>query len=357
MAERNLLEELMELLQEPGRINWALADQLADHLSGPSEAIDPWLADEYLEIARTARMRFTDATDLRVDHTLQPVLVDRKDWARLHLRSFGYMVEPLADLKGGGEGPLDSLLQPLGAIMAGLHAGLLAGSLSCAFGTFDTGLPTARPLGFTFHIPAIERFASEYDLDPLQVRMWVALHEVAHEALLGLPWVRPYLIDLLGDLTPDLEFDLNLLPEWQDALTDPQLPVGNFDFGPTLFSGEIDEDRHEKLQAAMSMLEGYVTYLVGEASEGYLPDREEITSAWIEHLSARYEELESAGAFPKTTAATGGGTDFYYEVRERWGSEAVGKVWLSSENLPTVQEIEDVTGWAARVLLDDPFTE
>jgi len=187
--------------------------------------------------------------------------------------------------------------------------------------------------------------------------MWVAFHEVAHEAVLGLSWVRPFIIDLLGDLTPDLEFDTDLLPAWQDALTDPHLLGEKLDLGPALFSGEIDQDRYEKLEAAMSLLEGYVTYLVEQVGEGYLPDLEKIVTAWTEHLAARYEVLAGIGAYTKTTAGTGRGTDFYYEVQGRWGPEAVGKIWLSSENLPTGPEIKDVTGWAARVLLDDPFAD
>ena len=116
MPDRNILDELMKLLNQPGPVNWALAGQVAGHLSGPTEPIDPWLAEEYLDLTRLAQLRIPETTGLPSDPMTRTILVDRAGWADHHLRSFRYLVEPLAAklATAPGSGPLDAILKPLG---------------------------------------------------------------------------------------------------------------------------------------------------------------------------------------------------------------------------------------------------
>ena len=363
MTDRNLLDELMKLLSRPGPVNWALAEQLAGHVSGEPEPIDPWIADEYLELARLAQLKVPATTGLATDPTLEPVLVGRKEWARLHLRSFRYLVDPMADrLDGMGPGPLGGLMKPLGPVLLGMNAGALAGMLSTqALGSFDTGLPVAEPVGITFHIPNIEGFATEHSLDPRQVRLWVAFHESVHEALLSRPWVRPHLIELFGSLVTSMELDTGALGVWQEALTDParlEEAFGQSGGMNALFGGGVDEELLEEAHAAMTMVEGYGAYLVEQASAGLLPDLAAIRAAMTDRLANRQDRSEFTGT-PRSSSSAGvhgRGTEFCAEVGARWGPEAVLRIWEGPDRLPSPRELDDITGWAARVLLDDPFT-
>jgi putative hydrolase len=363
MTDRNLLDELMKLLSRPGPVNWALAEQLAGHVSGEPEPIDPWIADEYLELARLAQLKVPATTGLATDPTLEPVLVGRKEWAKLHLRSFRYLVDPMADrLDGMGPGPLGGLMKPLGPVLLGMSAGALAGTLSTqALGSFDTGLPVAEPVGITYHIPNIEGFATEHSLDPRQVRLWVAFHESVHEALLGRPWVRPHLIELFGSLVTSMELDTGALGIWQEALADParlEEAFGQPGGMNALLGGGVDEELLEEAHAAMTMVEGYGAYLVEQASTGLLPDLAAIRAAMTERLANRQDRSEFAGT-PRSASSAGvhgKGTEFCAEVGARWGPEAVRRIWEGPDRMPSPRELDDVTGWAARVLLDDPFT-
>jgi uncharacterized protein (DUF2342 family) len=40
-------------------------------------------------------------------------------------------------------------------------------------------------------------------------------------------------------------------------------------------------------------------------------------------------------------------------VSRRWGEEPLDGIWQGPERLPTVDELTDPVGWAARVLLDE----
>jgi uncharacterized protein (DUF2342 family) len=47
------------------------------------------------------------------------------------------------------------------------------------------------------------------------------------------------------------------------------------------------------------------------------------------------------------------GGRFCTEVADRWGLQSLEKIWLEPGNLPSLGELRDPVGWAARVLLDE----
>ena len=44
---------------------------------------------------------------------------------------------------------------------------------------------------------------------------------------------------------------------------------------------------------------------------------------------------------------------FCDEVVERWGEDTLATVWDEPDNMPTLAELTDPIGWAARVMLDE----
>ena len=363
MPERNLLDELMKLLNQPGPINWALASQLAGHLSGPVEPIDPWLADEYLELARFAQMHVPRATGIPSDPTTDVVLVDRRGWAERNLRSFSYLAEPLAaELDTApGAGPLDSILKPLGPALLGMQMGAMVGMMSeQVLGLFDTGIPTAEAGAIIVQLANVESFAAEYGLESRQVRLWSALHEVVHHALVTRSWVRPHLVRQSKDLIGAVELNTETMAHWYEDLADPakleeRLAQGGGVAG--LFGGPVQDESLQPIRTLISILEGYGSYLVDRAAKELLPDLPSIRTA----MSARHEHRSAqpalGGLFSvESLAGTGGPVAaFCAEVQSRWGDEAVRSIWERPENLPGPPELEDATGWAARVILNDPF--
>ena len=363
MPERNLLDELMKLLNQPGRINWALASQLADHLSGPVAPIDPWLADEYLELARFAQIHVPQATGIPSDPTTEVVLVDRRGWAERNLRSFSYLVEPLAARLDAapGAGTLDSILKPLGPALLGMQMGAMVGMMSeQVLGLFDTGLPTAEAAGIIVPLSNLEAFADDHGLDARQVRLWSAMHEVVHYALVGRAWVRTYLVDQSKNLVGAVEPDAEAMAHWYEEMADPdkleeKLAQGGGFAG--LFGGPLQDESLGPIRTLIATLEGYGSYLVDRAAVTLLPDLPSIRTAMAARHANRSAPSALGGLFRIESAAGSGGpvTAFCAEVRNRWGDEAVHRIWQRPENLPSPVELKDATGWAARVILDDPF--
>ena len=50
----NIFDRLAELLQSAGPVNWRLGVQIAESVAGAADPVDPWVAEEYEELGRTA---------------------------------------------------------------------------------------------------------------------------------------------------------------------------------------------------------------------------------------------------------------------------------------------------------------
>ncbi|HSR46200.1 MAG TPA: zinc-dependent metalloprotease [Acidimicrobiia bacterium] len=360
----DLFSQLFELFNQPGPINWRLAREVADHLTGDPEPIDPWLADEYQQLTRLAQLQISEATPLEVRSALSGSPVDRATWARENLQSFRYLVEPIGTKLDAttGTGPLDAILKPLGPALLGMQMGVMVGFLSHrVLGQFDIGLPTSEVEDIYYVVPNVEAFAVDHGLEPQQVRLWVALHEVTHQAEFSVPWVRQHFFDLVEFYIGSIEVDVSGITDRLQQMQDPsQLEKMMED--PTglggLLAPDVNTEGLEAIQAFMAILEGYGDHVMDRAGAKLLPDLGRMREAMDRRRSEPTQGeqvLSRILGLELKQEQYSLGTSFCAEVSRRWSAEALHRVWDSPENLPTFAELEDPVGWAARVLLDDAF--
>ncbi|MDH5372220.1 MAG: zinc-dependent metalloprotease [Acidimicrobiia bacterium] len=358
----DLFSQLFELFNQPGPINWRLAREVAGHLTGEPEPIDPWLADEYQQLTRLAQLQIAEATPLKVRSALSGSPVDRVTWAAENLQSFRYLVEPLAaklDTQSGG-GPLDAILKPLGPALLGMQMGVMVGFLSHrVMGQFDVGLPSAEVRDTYFVVPNVEAFARDNGLDPQNVRLWVALHEVIHQAEISVPWVRQHFFELIEEYVGSIEVDISGLTDRLQQMQDPsQLEKMMED--PTGLAGLLSTEAHipalETVLAFVAVLEGYREQLMDTAAPKLLPDlgrmREALNSRRSEPAQGD-QMLNRMLGLELTQEQHLLGTTFCSEVAQRWGEATLHRLWEAPEYLPTFAELSDPVGWAARVLLEE----
>ena len=360
----DLFSQLFELFNQPGPINWRLAREISDHLTGEHEPIDPWLAEDYQQLTRLAQLQIAEATPLHVSSALSGSPVDRATWASVNLQSFRYLVEPLAakfETTAGG-GPLDAFMKPLGPALLGMQMGMMVGFLSHrVLGQFDIGLPTAEVQDVYYVVPNIEAFANDHGLESQHVRLWVALHEVTHQAEFSIPWVRPHFFDLVDRYIGSIEVDMSGITDKLQQRQDPaQLEKMMED--PSGMAGLLSTEglssSLEEVQAFMALLEGYADHVMDQAAPKLLPDlnrmREAMDSKRSEPAQGEQVLSRMLGLELKREQYRLGGR-FCAEVARRWSEDALHRVWEGPENMPTLTELEDPVGWAARVLLEDGF--
>jgi putative hydrolase len=372
MDDEGIFEQLFKLLQSPGPVNWKLAREVTKSLAGTPTPVEPTVAEEYRELAHVADMRLSAIVDLPSASSPDLNPTDRATWAAENQQSFRILVEPLADKLGGftDQGPIPGLgdmggmaamLAPLGPALIGIQAGTMVGFMAHrALGQFDTGLPAMdhdRPYVI---VQNLDEFAVDHGIDHRQVRLWAALHEVAFHRIMAIEWVRGRFASLIGSFYESVEIDTSDLLGKLGAMNDPdeiQRMLGDGDGDATsLIQGTADPERLAAVQAFTAFIDGYADRIVRMAGAELLPSIDRIEEAY----GVRRTEPDQAEQFLQQFAGltldrsrAADATTFCNDVVDRWGSETLAKVWHEPDNMPTLAELTDPIGWAARVILDD----
>ncbi|MCB2223978.1 MAG: zinc-dependent metalloprotease [Actinobacteria bacterium] len=359
----NIFDRLAELLQSSGPVNWRLAAQIAESVAGPADPVEPWVAEEHQELGRTAAMLVERAGTLDTAAVPAVTVTDARGWAAANIEGYAYLAEPLAaKLSGGGPAMpgmgLEALFTQLGPAMVGMQVGSLTGAIArTTMGQFDAALPPIGTGSFVV-VPAVESLAEAEGLDVRQVRLWAAIRETAHQALMAVPWLADHLAALTAAYLDELDMSPDLLQERLQGLQDPaemerllSEPGGLTGFTP----GPGAEAARSDLTALVALIEGYGRAAAAEAAGDLIPDPPGIEAvAGLRRGEAGPEQaLEQMAGIVVDRDLASDAEDFSVEIVRRWGPDARERLWAGPDGLPTEAEIGDPIGWAARVLLPD----
>jgi putative hydrolase len=318
-----------------------------------------------------AEVRISSVTELPSPEPGELNPTDRATWAAENQQSFRVLVEPLGDklsgltdmsgLPGMGDmGDMSAMLAPLGPALLGMQAGTMVGFMAHrALGQFDTGIPAMdhdRPYVI---VPNLDDFAIDHGIDHRQIRLWGALHEVAFHRIMAVEWVRGRFVELITAFYDEVDIDTSDLLGKLTGMSDPmelQQMLGEGEDPASLIQATANPERLADVQAFTAFIEGYADRIVRIAGAELLPNIERIEEAY----SRRRTEPDKTEQFLQQFAGlklerwrAADATQFCDDVVERWGEDALTRVWEAPENMPELHELSDPIGWNARVLLDE----
>lgn len=350
----DLFSQLFQLFDQPGPINWKLAAEVARHLAGESQPIEPWAAEEFRELARLAEYRVEQVAPFRVIPAPDVLPLDGRGWAERNLESFGTLVEPFAT-SVASEGPAAPLMAQLSPAIIGLQVGSLVGTLSTwVVASFDAGLPQEHPGAISIVVPNIGAMTGSGDLDDREVRLWIVANEVAFRAVSQLPWIHDHLHQLASAYADAVKIDPTMLSGLMAGGSDPAaIEQAIEDAGGLegLIGGEEAEVPRLELEAFLGAITGCGRLLARRAVGELAPHFDQIS----DRRDQTREEMEAGPAIglgPLPPEATRLGDAFNQEVEQRYGQDALETLWADPSRMPTAAELRDPTAWAARVLLD-----
>ena len=373
MDDEGIFEQLFKMLQTSGPVNWKLAREVTKSLAGQPEPVDPSVAEEYRELAHVAEVKISLTTSLPSPPPGELNPTDRATWAAENQQSFRVLVEPLAEkfssltgdvgLPGVGDATgMEAMLAPLGPALLGIQAGTMVGFMAHrALGQFDTGVPAMdhdRPYVI---VPNLDDFAIDHGIDHRQVRLWASFHEVAFHRIMAVEWLRGRFVNLVEAFYASVDIDASdLLGKLSGAMGDPSALQQMFDEegadGAALIKGTPDPQRLADLQAFTAFIEGYADRVVAISAADLVPAIERIEDAYNRRRTEPNQAEQFLQQFAGLELERHRAADarlFCDDVAERWGEDALAKVWDEPTNMPTLSELTDAIGWAARVLLDD----
>ncbi len=363
----DLFAQMFRMFQSSGPVNWKLARELTKNLAGEREPIEPSIAEEYRELAHVAELRIQATANLPAPSPGELNPTDRATWAVENEQTFRILIEPLGDKLTGGFsglpgaeslGQMGAMLQPLGPALLGMQAGTMVGFMAHrVLGQFDTGIPAIDQDKPYLIVPNVEDFAIEAEVDHRQVRLWAALHEMLFQRLMEIEWLRGH--SVVEAFYETVEIDLSDMMGQIGALEDPdrihELLGGEGASAPALMKGTSDPERLAAIQALTAYVEGYGDYLVRKAAADVLPDLGQIETANARRRSEpdqTEQSLQQVVGLELQRHRAGDAAAFCFEVEQRWGEPALDRVWEQPENLPSLAELTDPVGWAARVMMD-----
>ena len=264
----------------------------------------------------------------------------------------------LAGLGLGGAGGIDprQLLRQLGSAVFGMQVGQAAGTLSReAFGATDIGLPLLREPATVLLPTNVAEFAEGLDAPLEEVRLFLALREAAHARLFThVTWLRGHLLGIVQSYARGITIDVDSLEEAVRSIdpTDPaalQAALSGGVFAPHTTPEQVAA--LGRLETALALVEGWVDEVTAAAALPHLP-----------HAVALREMIRrrrAAGGPAEQTFATLVGLELrprrsrdaaalWAQIARDGGTSARDAVWDHPDLLPTAQDLDDPTGYAAR---------
>jgi len=342
-------------------IDWDLARWVGARLASPQPPARPLpdlqgLADRFAQLV-------SEYSGLPLPSSLPPIeAVDRTAWIDANLRSLKPVLEPLAAARGKRRQPKTPAKEAVrvgAALLLGAQVGAVTGLLSQrVLGQYDIALVgEEREPRLLVVSPNIAQMERSLRVDGEELARWVAIHELTHAVQFGSsPWLRSY----LGSQVEELVRRLQVRFDPKDALSLLR-PGGLWNLLERLRRGEVmrlvvGERRWavvERVQAAMSLIEGHAEHVMDAVGEEVLPSLAKLRAALDKRRRSRrsppWRLLEKVLGLELKLRQYEEGRRFCDRVAELAGPKLLAQAFAGPHSLPTAAELKEPERWLARV--------
>jgi putative hydrolase len=402
-AQAPLFAEIEKLMAwSGGPVNWDLARQVAvrsaaDGDTAPTEAERRAVA----EAVRLADLWLDEATDIAGGSGGDAQAWTRVGWIDATLPVWRQVIDPVAQrvvdglgdaLSGGlGElaehglpeeltaqlppgmaamlpqdpdalkamlGPMMGMLGQVGGMLFGTQVGQALGALaSDVVSAGEVGLPLttgtallpANVAAFTAALTA--DLGDTHDLDPDQIRLFLALREAAaHRLMQHVPWLRSALLGAVEEYARGITVDPEQLQASAGSLSsiDPSDPESlQRALGSDLFARDDSPEQQRvlrRLEALLALVEGWIDTVVASAAGDRLPGaaalREAVRRRRVSGgpAEASFAALVGLQLRPRRLAEAATVWDGLTAARGIAGRDAL---WAHPDLLPTADDLDD----------------
>ena len=343
-------------------ISWGVARSIAVTLASRTEGPIPAKhgAFDYPTAVEESLDPLEDFTGINLSRNgHRPIRVaSRAEWIDFNISAFGALLEPILERASR---TANEMTWAFGAATMTAQMGLLLGFLSSrVLGQYDTGplvagkkssLKKPGEPGEVFFLDGnIVSAAGRLGVPVDGLRSYIVLHETTHALQFeGRPWLRDHLGGLVDGFTGPLAEKLGLL-ETVRRMTE-NLRTGGRSIELVMTGGQ--REAFDKMQATMSVIEGYSDYVMHHVGRRVVPGYENLTKKMSRSRMHR-PPLETAifriTGLDMKLEQYRMGEEFADAVARRVGMEGLNHVWDGPESMPSLREIRDPGLWMDRVL-------
>ncbi len=361
-------------------IDWGAAQRIGELVAG-SPPFGGVRAASVEPLAREFAGRVAAYSGLPASGDL-PVLelVDRPGWIAANLRTMRPILAPLTEPLDIDKGPFAGPLRSASGLLLGAQVGALTGLLSQrVLGQYDLALLEDSVVPRLLLLaPNLAHAAHNLGVNRDELVLWVSIHEITHAVqFTGAPWLRDYLGGMLEQLIDGLQMSLSggssddedsgseqrsggwaaklpKLGSWASNPADLRDMVERARRGE-LLRLSLGEDRWqlvERMQAAMSLIEGHAEHTMDAIGAEVLPSLPRLRAALNRRRESRglpWRVLERLLGLELKLRQYEIGRRFCDAVVKAGGPEALALAWSGPDALPSSAELEQPALWIARV--------
>ena len=265
--------------------------------------------------------------------------LDRAGWLELNIGILRRVMEPLAAVTQVPE----SWLAITGRAGLSRYVSLMLEFLSRrVLGQFDPQLMGKEPIRAALYLvePNVVTWQAEAKLNGADLRRWLILHEMTHAwQFAAHPWLRDHVDRQVEEL-------IELASRGSSARGLDRLRA--------LTIGVPSQwDLVRRMQATMSVIEGHGNLVMNLVGRRLLRSFDRLDAAYRKRSGERgvlEQVLWRVTGLEMKMEQYRAGERFARAIHDRYGMEALNRVWEGPESLPRPEEIDDPAGWYRRVV-------
>lgn len=368
-----LMAQLQNALASSGDgINWTLATQQATTLASASSQDPPADESAALEQAfHVAALWLADATFVS-ELTVTPRLLSRPEWVVATMPVWSQLAEPVAtsiansltqvlqdhtpEEMTGMLANAGHLMRSIGGTLFAMQLGHVVGQLSAeVVSGGDIGIPLLDEQQAALLPQNVAEFGTGLDIDPDQLRLYLAVRELAHARLFRhAKWLRLQLLSSITEFARGISIDTTALEELAvdfDPANPEELRQAMMDGSLIPAKSEAQLAALGRLETMLALIEGWVD-VVTAAATARLPK----STAIAETVRRR----RAAGGPAESAFATLVGLELrprrlreaaalWQRITDEVGAEQRDALWSHPDLVPTSEDIDDPGTIVARL--------
>lgn len=326
------------------------------------------MIDQYQNMLRDSQEQVAAYTGLAA--TGMPTMVEvftQEDWIDANLASFKFLFDPISERyvklieemegeKSAAGRSTRRIARSVLSVQIGIIMGYLARNV---LGQFDLSIPEPERGSRLYVVENnVRRVELEARLEPREFRQWITLHEVTHSFEFHCNgWLREYLSSSMQEYLNGIDWRGLSRPDLFRKMREGRAGVKQDDAlraGGLISIIATPEQRAIlcRLQAVMSVLEGYSNHVMDGVGKDLLPSYEEMK----ERFERRRESKSGAERLFQRLIGISLklqqykiGQAFVDAVVDEQSVEFLNRVWVKAENMPTLDEVNSPAIWIDRM--------
>lgn len=359
-------------------VNYSTVDRIARQQSAQAPMPKGKDSQAVAESIRLAELWLDEATELPAGAT-SSVAFGPSQWLDETLPTWKRVLTPLADKLGdaaltgipeeirGQLGPMAGMLKQINAMNFSMQLGHTLGDMaSSVVISTQWGVPLAKGTTAAVATGHLDDVAKKLGCDKREALIYLCAREAAHHRLFQhVPWLVERLILDVEEFSTGLTLDDSAIQEAMGQITPETLndparmqeameAMQNEDLQPKVVSANAHA--RERLETSLSLVEGWVDYVVGSALDSRMPQAAMINAAWSSFRnngSPAMDALTEAVGISFTAPKADEAADLWRKLNDAVGQQRRDGIWDHADFLPVAKDLDNPAGFISSITFDE----